>query len=278
MGFRLANVEGRAALVDGTDYYDVATLSGGRLDPDPMACIGETAVLHELAAGLGAATPTGSVDSVTLGPPVPRPRNSFGIGLNYRDHAAESNMEVPEVPVVFTKYPSCIAGPTDDIELRTNRGDYEAELVAVIGTGGRDIAEADAWNHVAGLSVGQDISDRRLQLAAKPPQFGLGKSRDTYGPIGPVLVSPDLLDDRDALAITCDVNGERRQDSTTANLIFSVSTLVAYLSEAITLVPGDLIFTGTPEGVGMAQGLWLAPGDVVTTTIAGIGTITNTCV
>ena len=147
----------------------------------------------------------------------------------------------------------------------------------VIGTAGRDIDPADAWDHVAGVTCGQDISDRALQFAAKPPHFDLGKSRDGYGPIGPVLVSPDLLDDRDAVGITCDVNGERRQDATTSQLIFDVPALVAYLSSILTLAPGDLIFTGTPDGVGMVDGRLLKPGDVVTTTIEGVGTMVNHC-
>lgn len=277
MGFRLATIDDRAALVDDTSYYDLATISGGMLDPDPMAVIGRGAALHDLGVRLSEFEPTGSLDDVELGPPVPRPRNSFAVGLNYRSHAAEADMELPEVPLVFTKFPGCITGPNADVELRSETADYEAELVVVIGTEGRDIAAEDAWDHVAGVTAGQDISDRALQFAAKPPHFDLGKSRDGYGPIGPVLVSPDLLDDRDALEITCDVNGERRQNGTTSLLIFDVPALVAYISSIATLAPGDLIFTGTPDGVGMVQDLFLRPGDVVTTTIEGIGTMVNHC-
>ena len=277
MGFRLATIDDRAALIDDSSYHDLATISGGDLGPDPMEAIGRVDTLHELGGRLSEFEPTGSLDDVVLGPPVPRPRNSFAIGLNYRSHVAEADMEVPEVPLVFTKFPSCIVGPTADVELRSGTADYEAELVVVIGKEGRDITAADAWDHVAGVTAGQDISDRALQFAAKPPHFDLGKSRDGYGPIGPVLVSPDLLADPDALAITCDVNGERRQDGTTAQMIFDVPALVAYLSSIATLVPGDLIFTGTPDGVGMVQDLFLRPGDVVTTTIEGIGTMVNHC-
>ena len=278
MSFRLANVDGRAVLVDAESrYHDLAGLSDGTVGPDPMHALAEVDRLHELDARLDGRRPTGRCSDVTLGPPVPRPRNSFGVGLNYRSHVAEADMEVPEVPLVFTKFPSCIVGPTAEIELRSQHADYEAELVVVIGPGGRDIAAADAWGHVAGLTAGQDISDRALQFAAKPPHFDLGKSRDTYGPIGPLLVSPDLVADRDALAITCDVNGERRQTGSTDQLIFDVPALVAYISSIVTLGPGDLVFTGTPEGVGATQGAFLAPGDVITTTIEGIGTLTNTC-
>lgn len=277
MSFRFANITDRAALVVDDSFYDLATISDGRIGPDPMDAIAEVANLHELGRSLDDVTPTGRLDPAELGPPVPRPRNSFAVGLNYRSHVAEADMEVPDVPLVFAKFPSCLVGPGADVELRTNAGDYEAELVVVIGRPGRDIATADAWDHVAGVTVGQDISDRALQFAAKPPHFDLGKSRDTYGPIGPVLVSPDLLPDRDALGITCDINGERRQDGSTADLIFDVPALIAYLSSIVTLSPGDLIFTGTPEGVGATQGAFLQPGDVITTTIEGIGTITNTC-
>jgi len=277
MGFRLANVANRAVLIDGASFFDLETVSGGAIGPDPVDALGDEAALHDASASLSGAEPTGSVDGATFGPPIPRPRNCFGIGLNYRNHVEESNMEVPTVPLVFTKFPSCITGPTDDVELRTNRGDYEAELVVVIGAPGRDIDPEDAWDHVAALTVGQDVSDRRLQFASKPPHFDLGKSRDTYGPTGPMLVSPDLLDDPADLHITCDINGERRQDGSTSDLIFDIPALVAYLSTIITLGPGDLIFTGTPDGVGAADGKFLEPGDVITTTIEGIGTMVNTC-
>lgn len=275
MTFRLANIDGRAALVDGDHYYDLAEIA--TLGPDPMDALGDLPTLHDLGDRLADFEPTGAVDGAALGPPVPRPRNVFAIGLNYHSHVAESNMETPQVPLVFTKFPSCIVGPTDSIELRSATADYEVELVVVIGTAGRDIAAENAWDHVAGLTAGQDVSDRALQFAAKPPHFDLGKSRDTYGPIGPVLVSSDCFANRDDIAIACDINEERRQDNSTANMIFDVPALVAYLSTIVTLGPGDLIFTGTPEGVGMATGSYLRPGDVVTTTIAGIGTMTNVC-
>ena len=277
MGFRLANIDDRAVLVDGASYYDVADLSEGSIGPDPMAAIAEPATLHAAAERLASVEPSGSLDGAELGAPVPRPRNSYGIGLNYRSHVAESNMEVPTVPLVFTKFPSCIVGPNDDVELAASHADYEAELVVVIGAAGRNIEPDRAWDHIAGVTVGQDVSDRRLQFASKPPHFDLGKSRDTYGPIGPYLVSPDLLDDPADLHITCDINGERRQDGTTSDLIFDVPALVAYLSSLMTLAPGDLIFTGTPEGVGAPDGNYLEPGDVITTTIDGIGTMVNTC-
>ena len=278
MGFRLANVGGRGALVDGDHYYDLEELADGALSPDPMAALTTPGLLAELASGLGGRQPTGLVTEATLGPPVPRPRNSYGVGLNYRSHAEEASMEIPDVPLVFTKFPSCITGPFDEVRLRSDRCDYEGELVVVVGPGGADIDPADAWDHVVGLTVGQDVSDRHAQFMTQPPQFNLGKSFDTFGPIGPVVVSPDCSDDPDDLALTTHVNGEARQDDRTSNMVFPVADLVAFLSRITTLATGDIIFTGTPDGIGAAQGLFLADGDVITTTIDGIGTMTNACV
>ena len=277
MTYTLANVEGRAALVAGDHVHDLEAASAGELGPDPMAALASPDRLAALAAALGGHEPTGVLDPDRLGPPVPRPRSVFAVGLNYRAHADEGSMEVPDNPLVFTKFPSCLVGPTAEVELRGDAVDYEGELVVVIGPGGKDIDPADAWDHVVGLTVGQDISDRAVQFAAAPPHFDLGKSFDTFGPIGPVLVSPDAVE-RDRLRIVTEVNGEVRQDATTDEMIFDVPTLVAYLSRVVTLSTGDLIFTGTPDGIGAAQGRFLADGDVITTRIDGIGTLTNRCV
>ncbi len=277
MAFTLANVDGRAALVRDGAWFDVERVSGGAISSDPMLALGDADALHALDARLADLTADGAVADVALGPPVPRPRNSYGIGLNYRSHAAESNMELPENPLVFTKFPSCIVGPDSDVELRTETGDYEVELVVVIGKGGRDIPEGQAWDHIVGVTCGQDISDRRLQFSAKPPHFDLGKSRDTYGPIGPVLVSTDQFDDPTQIDLSCTVNGEPRQSDNTRNLIFTVAQLVAYLSSISTLATGDLIFTGTPEGVGAASKNYLKPGDIIVSTLQGVGTMTNHC-
>lgn len=276
MGFRLVNVNGRAALVDGEDYYDVETVSSGELPSDPMAVLSHGAGLAAIELGTFAAT--GKLGDVVLGPPVPRPSKVFGIGLNYKKHAEESGLDLPETPVVFTKFPSCIVGPKADVVLRGERVDWEAELVVVIGQGGRDISEADAWSHVAGLTAGQDISDRRVQFATQPPQFNLGKSYDTYGPIGPALVSADLFPDPNDLRLTCDVAGDRKQDGRTSDMVFSVAELIGYLSAITTLETGDLIFTGTPEGVGSASGQYLIDGDVIVTAIEGVGALRNRCV
>ena len=278
MPFKLANVEGRAALVAGDSYHDLETISAGALGADPMAALAALDRLAELSAGLGDLPATGALDSVRLGPPVPRPPNAFAVGLNYRNHALESGMALPRVPLVFTKYASCIAGPADDVVMRSDYVDFEAELVVVIGPGGKDIPLADAWSHVAGLCVGQDISDRPAQFSAMPPQFNLGKSFDTFGPIGPVLVSPDSLADPSGLEIECRVNDEVRQSDNTNDLIFDVPALIHYLSEFCTLQTGDLIFTGTPGGVGVVDGRFLKDGDLIRTSIEGLGVLTNRCV
>lgn len=277
MGFRLATISDRAVLVQGDSWFDLEESSDGSFGPDPMAALTDLPGLRRVAADLTGRSPGGLISDVVFGPPVPRPRNSYAVGLNYQAHADEGGMDVPAVPLVFTKFPSCIVGPTAEVELRSDGVDYEGELVVVIGPGGKDIDPADAWDHIAGFTIGQDISDRPAQFAASPPHFDLGKSFDTFGPIGPVLVSVDEIANRDELRIVTKVNDEVRQDGTTADLIFDVPTLVSYLSRITTLAPGDVIFTGTPEGIGAAQGKFLADGDIITTTIEGIGTMVNRC-
>jgi 2-keto-4-pentenoate hydratase/2-oxohepta-3-ene-1,7-dioic acid hydratase in catechol pathway len=204
----------------------------------------------------------------------------FAIGLNYRSHAEESGMTVPGVPATFTKFPAALSGPFDDIEV-TGAGtvDWEVELVAVVGARADRVAEADAWSHVAGLTIGQDISDRTLQFAAGN-QFSLGKSRRGFGPMGPWLVTVDEVPDPDDLGLGCSVDGEKVQDARTSDLIFGVPRLIAELSAVLPLLPGDVIFTGTPAGVGMARKppRFLQAGQVLETWIEGIGTIRNRCV
>jgi 2-keto-4-pentenoate hydratase/2-oxohepta-3-ene-1,7-dioic acid hydratase in catechol pathway len=277
MPYRLANIDGRAALATESHYYDLETISGGSVGSDPMAALAHPDELVRLSGTLAAATPTGSLADAKLEAPVPRPRNSFGIGLNYRNHAAEADMELPAKPMVFTKFPSCIVGPHATVELRSDRVDYEGELVVVIGAPGKDIPRERAWEHVAGLTVGQDISDRPAQFMAKPPHFALGKSFDTFGPLGPVLVSTDSFDDPGDLLLQTFVNGDKRQEARTSDLIFDVPFLVSFLSHITRLATGDVIFTGTPEGVGFKNQQWLADGDLITTTIEGIGSLNNPC-
>lgn len=276
--FRLINHAGRAALdIDG-QRFDLATLSGDGTLADPMVAIGRHHELHDLTARAADRAPDGPVEPSALAPSVPRPSKVFAIGLNYRDHAAESNLELPPTPLAFTKFPSCLVGATADIVLSGDAVDWEVELVVVIGDGGRHIPVDRAWSHVAGLTLGQDISDRVVQLLGKPPQFSLGKSFDTFGPLGPALVSVDAFPDPDDIGLWCDVSGERMQDSRSKHLIFTIPELVSYLSGICTLEPGDLIFTGTPSGVGAGRGRFLRDGDVVTSGAEIIGTLSNRCV
>jgi 2,4-didehydro-3-deoxy-L-rhamnonate hydrolase len=221
-------------------------------------------------------TTTGPLFEDALRNPVPRPHQVFAIGLNYRGHAAEAGAELPTVPAVFTKFPTSLAGPFDDIEIVGDAVDWEVELVAVIGRTADRVAEPDAWAHVAGVTIGQDISDRHLQFAAGG-QFSLGKSRRGYGPVGPWIVTPDELNKPDDLALGCSVNGETMQDARTTDLVFNIPQLLVELSAILPLLPGDLIFTGTPAGVGIVRKppLFLKSGDTLETWIEGVGTIRN---
>ena len=274
---KFANHDGRAVLVVGDEVVDVATASEGRFEADPASPYDAWDDLVAFAAS--GPSPTGRLDESLLGCPVPRPRQVFAIGLNYRGHAEESGMAVPDVPATFTKYPASLTGPFDDVEIVGDRTDWEVELVAVIGRRADHVAEADGWAHVAGLTVGQDLSDRDLQFAAGM-QFSLGKSRRGYGPMGPWVVTTDELTDPDDLALGCSVDGEVVQDARTDDLVFGVPRLVAELSAVLTLLPGDVIFTGTPAGVGMARRppRSLAAGQVLESWVEGIGTIRNRCV
>ncbi len=276
--YRLLNVDGRAALEDEASWFDLADLSDDPTLADPMAAVARSAELHDLSERCASTEPGGPVAGARLGPPVPTPRQVFGIGLNYRAHAGESGMDLPPAPLTFTKFPSCIAGPHDEVPLSGALVDWEAELVAVIGTEVSAVPVDGAWEAVAGLMLGQDISDREVQLTGSPAQFCLGKSFAAYGPTGPALVSVDSFADPDDIGLWCEVADERMQESRSSLLIFTVPTLVAYLSSVTTLYPGDLIFTGTPSGVGMARGRYLAPGEVVVTGAEVIGELRNRCV
>lgn len=271
---RIANVTNRLTIVTEEGAVDVAAASGGRFGPDPQSVYDEWEAFVGWArtADLSSSAP---FDFDALGSPVPRPRQVFAIGLNYVNHAKESGLPVPSVPMVFTKFPSAITGPSGTIELSGNSVDWEVELVAVIGAEARNVSEADAWEHVAGLTAGQDISDRQVQLEGTSPQFSMGKSFEKYAPIGPWLVTTDEFENPDDLRVSCLKGEESVQDSRTSDLVFSVPQLVSYLSKIVTLYPGDVIFTGTPEGVGLGRSpqIYLSEGDVLTTTIEGIGSM-----
>ena len=278
MAFTFANVNGKSALVRENSFYDLEAISDGAVSADPMEALTTPEALHDLSANLEAFAASGNVDDVVLGAPVPRPTNSFGIGLNYQTHVDEAAMETPDVPMVFAKLPTCITGPTSDVQMRSGECDYEGELVVVIGLGGKDINEDQGWGHVVGLTVGQDFSDRGAQFMNTPAQFTLGKSMDSFGPTGPVLVSTDSFPDPADLELRTWVNEELRQQDRTSSLIFSIPKLIAFISRFVTLKTGDLIFTGTPEGVGFRNGVFLTDGDVVRTSIEGIGTLENRCI
>ena len=217
------------------------------------------------------------LNSVTLLAPVTRPGKIIAVGLNYRDHALETKMEIPTTPIIFAKFPSSITGPDADVILPDDdpQADYEAELAVVIGRTAKAVTEADALNHVAGYMPLNDVSARKWQFADK--QWVRGKSCDTFCPTGPWLTTRDAVPDPHALAIRMRVNGTTVQDSNTSNLIFETPTLIAFISAAITLEPGDIIATGTPAGVGVFRKppVFLKPGDVMEVDIEGLGVLRN---
>lgn len=215
----------------------------------------------------------------TLLAPVPDPAKIVCLGLNYRDHAAESNMAVPTEPILFSKYATTLIGHGAAIILppASSEVDYEAELVVVIGRGGREIPRDRAMEHVGGYAVGHDVSARDWQLGKPGKQWMAGKTFDTFAPVGPAVVTADEIPDPGNLGIRLRLNGKTMQDSNTSQFVFPVDEVVSYLSNIFTLEPGDLIFTGTPPGVGMARNppTWLQPGDIVEIEIDGLGTLRN---
>ncbi|MGZ4411780.1 MAG: fumarylacetoacetate hydrolase family protein, partial [Gaiellaceae bacterium] len=209
--------------------------------------------------------------------PAPRPWQVFAIGLNYAAHAQETGRGMPERPPTFTKFPTCIAGPAAPVFLPTAQVDWEVELVVVIGRRAQRVAPESAWAHAAGVTIGQDLSARDVQYDGPVPQFSLGKSFPGFGPIGPWLVTPDELPDRDDLALECRLNGEPVQQGRTSEMIAPVPELIARLSAVCPLLPGDLIFTGTPAGVGHSRTppRYLRSGDELVSSIEGIGSFTT---
>jgi 2-keto-4-pentenoate hydratase/2-oxohepta-3-ene-1,7-dioic acid hydratase in catechol pathway len=272
---RVANLNGRVTLLHGRDeFVDVERASGGRFTSDPQAVYERW---DEFVAWAGEAGGGESAGGASFEAPVPRPRQVFALALNYAMHAEEAGLELPPMPLTFTKFPSCITGPDAVVPVATDRVDWEVELVVVIGRRAFEVGAADAWDHVAGLTIGQDLSARDVQMIGSPPQFSLGKSFPGFGPTGPWLVTPNELTDRDDLAVGCAVNGEQMQHDRTSSMLFGVAEIVARLSAICSLLPGDLIFTGTPAGVGnrMDPPRYLRPGDELVSTIEGIGSITT---
>jgi 2-keto-4-pentenoate hydratase/2-oxohepta-3-ene-1,7-dioic acid hydratase in catechol pathway len=272
---RLANVSGRLALVAPEGgYIDVEKASGGMFGSNPQAVYERWAefVSWHAATGSFDVDPQ-PVSTAELCAVVPQPRQVLAIGLNYLEHTREAGFEQPVEPMVFTKFPSCLIGPDAEVTLPPGQVDWEVELVVVIGRLAAGVAEADAWSYVAGVTIGQDLSERVLQLAGKSPQFSLGKSFPGFGPVGPYVVTLDELADPADLRLTSTVNGTVVQDGRTAQMMFSVPELIARLSAVCPLFPGDLIFTGTPPGCGMGMRppRYLEAGDTLVSEIEGIG-------
>jgi 2,4-didehydro-3-deoxy-L-rhamnonate hydrolase len=228
----------------------------------------------ERLAGIDAASLPAVTGNPRLGTPVAGTRKFIGIGLNFADHAAESNLPIPTEPVIFTKAVSCLQGADDPVVIPrgSTKTDWEVELGVVIGTTASYVAEEHALSHVAGYCVVNDVSERAFQTE-RGGTWDKGKGCDTFGPVGPWLVTPDEVGDLRALDMWLEVNGERRQTGNTRSMIFGVAELVSYLSQFLTLEPGDIITTGTPPGVGMGlkPPVYLRDGDVITLGIAGLG-------
>lgn len=279
---RIANNAGRLSVVHNDRILDVERASDGLFTADPMLAFARWDELIAWAAtiDIDAHPDSSALEDAGLDAPSPRPAQVIGVGLNYADHAAESGLPLPTQPVVFTKFPSSVAGPDVDVALPGPTVDWEAELVVVIARGGRNIPLAEARSHVAGFTVGQDLSERTVQWQGEPAQFSMGKSFENFAPIGPVIVTLDELANPDRLAITTVIVGAdgteiEMQNSATDQLIFGVDELIARLSTTIELLPGDLIFTGTPPGVGAGRNpkRFLVAGETLVTEIGGIGHI-----
>ncbi len=254
----------------------------GRIEGDSVVPMGVD--LRTFLDGGGSDDARGASDrdlvplgGLTLRAPIPRPGKIVCVGLNYRDHAAESGQPVPDHPILFPKFANSVIGPGDPIvvPVDTEQPDYEAELGVVIGATATRVSEADALRRVAGYTCVNDVSARDLQFRSS--QWMLGKAIDTFLPMGPWLVTADEIPDPQALRISCRLNGEQVQDSSTEQMVFGVAELIAFISRTLTLEPGDIIATGTPPGVGFARTppRFLRDGDEVTIEIEGIGALTN---
>jgi 2-keto-4-pentenoate hydratase/2-oxohepta-3-ene-1,7-dioic acid hydratase in catechol pathway len=271
----------------GADPKAGLLIDGRVIDLAPAGYASVRAFLEAGQSAIGAAASLAAnpgegvaIGDVKLHAPVPDPPKFICIGLNYRDHAIESGMAIPDTPTVFTKYHNAIIGPGDPIEIPSvsQKVDYEAELAFVIGKKGRYIPAADWREYVFGYTIVHDVSARDFQLATS--QWTIGKTFDTFGPMGPALVSKDEIADPHNLRISLNLNGVTLQDSNTSQFIFRIPELVEYLSKVMTLVPGDIVSTGTPPGVGFARKppIFMKPGDEVVVKVEGLGELRNPCV
>jgi 2-keto-4-pentenoate hydratase/2-oxohepta-3-ene-1,7-dioic acid hydratase in catechol pathway len=273
---RIANLDNRLVLLFGDRALDVERASAGRFASEPQAIYERWDEFSEWASQQSEAGEP--FEPARLGAPAPRPPQVFAVGLNYRSHADEVGYDHDRVaPPIFTKFPASITGPYSEIPYPGGSVDWEIELVVVIARHAHRVPEAQAWSMVAGVTIGQDISERDLQHEGDMPQFSLGKSYQGFGPTGPWLTTIDELPNPDDLELICKVNGEVVQQSTTTHLIMNVPQLIARLSSVTPLLPGDAIFTGTPAGVGLARTppRFLSPGDEIVSTIAGLGEMRN---
>ncbi|GAA1845757.1 fumarylacetoacetate hydrolase family protein [Pseudonocardia ailaonensis] len=275
---RFGSLHGRLTAFLPEGAVDVEKASGGRFGADPQSVYTDWEAFRAFTFSGEDAV---DFDPADLDAPAPAPAQVFAIGLNYRAHAAESKLDVPErFPPVFTKFRTALSGPVTTVVLPSGTVDWEVELVVVIGRRADHVSAADAWEHVAGLTVGQDLSERTSQLAGPAPQFSLGKSFRGFAPTGPWIVTVDEVENPDDLELGCAVDGEQVQLGRTADLLFGVPALIEGLSAVTSLLPGDLIFTGTPAGVGMGRTpqRFLQPGEVLTSHIEDIGELTQTFV
>lgn len=272
---RVASAEGRLVIAAGSGWVDVEQASGGRFSSDPQAVYDRWDEFRDWA-GSGFDTSQAREFDV-FDAPVPCPRQLIAIGLNYREHAIESKLAIPDHPVVFAKFVSSLVGHGATVTLPSDGVDWEVELVVVIGKQAHQVPVEKAWDYVAGLTIGQDLSWREVQTRPPAPQFSIGKSYPGFSPLGPAVVTPDEVPNKDDLAISCALNGETLQDSRTSDLIFPVADLVSRLSQSLTLFPGDVIYTGTPSGVGMGRDphRYLVPGELVSS-IEGLGELSIT--
>lgn len=281
---RIAQHAGRAVVVtSASSGIDVATASGGRFGPDPAQLFVDWPTFVSWAAqALVDVEPDVVLDPFLLGPPSPRPSQVLAVGLNYAAHARETGYAVPtDLPPVFTKFPSALTGPFGEVVLPADGStDWEVEVVAVVGRAMHRVAEQDVLDHLAGLTVGQDLSERRLQFTGEAPQFSLGKSYPGFAPVGPWLVTLDEIGSPDELHLGCAIDDEEVQRGHTSHLVFSIPAVIARLSQVVTLQPGDLVFTGTPDGVGMGRTppRYLRAGESLRTWVDGIGEMRHTFV
>jgi len=269
---RFANLNGRACIIAGDGAIDVETASHGAFSSNPALVFQQWEAFCDRVEGF-TDSEAHPFDLEELGPPSPFPRQVFALALNYAPHAAEAGYTPPTDPLVFTKFPSCLSGPLSSVALPGQTVDWEVEVVAVIGRLASCVNEGSAWEYVAGLTGGQDLSERTVQMKGAPAQFSLGKSFAGFGPTGPFLVSPDEFVDRDDFAISCALNGEVMQEGRTSGMIFSIPAMIAKISAICELLPGDLIFTGTPSGVGHRRDppRYLRPGDELESRFESIG-------